>query len=319
MNNIAYCGLACCVCSENDECVGCQDGGCDIHGWCKNYNCCREKGLNGWWECDCFPCKGNMLDKLRVRAFAQFAKEYGTDELTKCLLRNKENGIIYHYDGQLVGDYDICETVEEIIDMIKNGFVSAKNHYDLLIDENNDPVRDIQVLREYMDKWDGQSFIDEMQLTKDKNVLEIGVGTGRIAVKVAPLCGNFTGIDISPKTIVRAKENLSQFNNIKFICDNFLSYGFEDKYDIIYSSLTFMHIEDKLTAICKIAKLLKKDGVFLLSIDKNQVEYIDMGNRRIMIYPDNPNNILKLIKSAHLKIENQLETEFAHIFIARKI
>lgn len=64
MNPIAYCGLACCVCSENNKCVGCQSGGCDIHGWCKNHNCCREKGLNGCWECDDFPCSGSMLDTI---------------------------------------------------------------------------------------------------------------------------------------------------------------------------------------------------------------------------------------------------------------
>ena len=51
MKAIAFCGLACCVCSENKGCVGCQDGGCESHGWCKNYNCCKEKGLNGRWEC----------------------------------------------------------------------------------------------------------------------------------------------------------------------------------------------------------------------------------------------------------------------------
>ena len=32
-------------------------------------------------------------------------------------------------------------------------------HYDSLIDENNDPVHDSLQLREYMDKWDGQKFI----------------------------------------------------------------------------------------------------------------------------------------------------------------
>ena len=41
MKYIAFCGLACCVCSENKGCVGCQDGGCESHGWCKNYNCCK--------------------------------------------------------------------------------------------------------------------------------------------------------------------------------------------------------------------------------------------------------------------------------------
>ena len=123
MNKIAYCGLACCLCSRNDTCPGCHEGGCDIHGWCKNYNCCREKSLNGCWECSVFPCADTMLDKLRIRAFARFAKEYGTDELTKCLINNKANGIVYHYDGQLVGDYDKCQTEEEMIEMIKRGMI----------------------------------------------------------------------------------------------------------------------------------------------------------------------------------------------------
>lgn len=117
---IAYCGLACCVCSENKSCPGCRSGGCDNHGGCRNYNCCREKGLNGCWECERFPCGGGMLEKPRIRAFARFAKKYGTDELVRCLMKNKADGIVYHYDGQLVGDYDKCETEDEIIAMIKN-------------------------------------------------------------------------------------------------------------------------------------------------------------------------------------------------------
>lgn len=77
--------------------------------------------FNGCWECAEFPCAGSMLDKPRVRAFAEFARRYGPDELEKCLLKNKEKGILYHYDGQLIGDYDRCETEEKIINMLKNG------------------------------------------------------------------------------------------------------------------------------------------------------------------------------------------------------
>lgn len=62
-----------------------------------------------------------MLDKPRIRAFAEFARRYGVEELENCLLRNKGKGIVYHYDGQLVGDYDTYQTEEEIIEMIKTG------------------------------------------------------------------------------------------------------------------------------------------------------------------------------------------------------
>lgn len=115
---IAYCGLACCVCTHDATCVGCQAGGCEAHGWCKNYNCCKEKNLNGCWECPDFPCKGTMLDKMRIKAFAAFAKQYGADELAACVLRNKQHGIVYHYQGELIGDYDKCKTEEEIFKML---------------------------------------------------------------------------------------------------------------------------------------------------------------------------------------------------------
>ena len=90
-------------------------------------------------------------------------------------------------------------------------------HYNKLIDENNDPARDPKPLRDYMDKWDGQKFIDSMQLDKSKAALEIGIGTGRLAIKVAPNCKSLCGIDISEKTIDRAAENLSMYQNIKLI------------------------------------------------------------------------------------------------------
>ena len=195
---------------------------------------------------------------------------------------------------------------------------SVTHHYDLLIGENNDPVHDPKPLRDYMDKWDGQAFIDSMELDNNKSVLEIGVGTGRLAVRVAPLFGEFCGIDISPKTIDRAKENLAEHRNVELICDDFLSYKFDRKFDVIYSSLTFMHIEDKQRVINKVATLLKYGGKFVLSIDKNQSEYIDTGTRRIKIYPDTKNKTVEYIKSARLNIINQYDTEFAHIFVAQK-
>ena len=192
-------------------------------------------------------------------------------------------------------------------------------HYDLLIEENNDPVRDPKPLKDYMDKWDGQVFIDKMKLDKDKSVLEIGVGTGRLAVKTAILCKDYCGIDISPKTIYRAKENLANYKNVKLICDNFLSHHFNSLYDVVYSSLTFMHIHEKQNAINKVACLLKNGGRFVLSIDKSQEDFIDMGTRKITIFPDSPTEIKNCILNANLDLVECFDTELAHIFVAKKV
>ena len=102
--------------------------------------------------------------------------------------------------------------------------MDVKTHYDMLIDENNDPFRDLPELQEYMNTWDGEPFLEALELSKDKSVLEIGIGTGRIAVKVTPCCLKMTGIDISPKTIERAKDNLKEYGNISFIYFIFSEY-----------------------------------------------------------------------------------------------
>ncbi len=192
------------------------------------------------------------------------------------------------------------------------------NHYDLLIDENNDPVYDSEALKAYMDKWDGQSFIDNMELNESKSVLEIGVGTGRLAIRVAPYCRKFCGIDISPKTIKRAADNLSGFNNVTLLCNDFIKHNFfEKQFDVIYSSLTFMHISEKESAIKKVKELLTDYGIFVLSIDKNQSKFIDMGTYKVTVFPDTQETIKSCCEQAKLQIIKQYETEFANIFVIK--
>ena len=191
-------------------------------------------------------------------------------------------------------------------------------HYNMLIDEENDSYRDPPLLQSHMDKWDGKIFIDALKLSGSENVLEIGIGTGRLAAKTAPLCKALTGIDISPKTSERAKENLKAHSNIKYICADYMSYGFEEKYNVIYSSLTSMHFEDKHAFISKTSNLLKDSGIFCISIDKNQSEYIDMGTRKLRIYPDTTENIKAISEKCSLSFKAIHETEFAHILIFYK-
>lgn len=191
-------------------------------------------------------------------------------------------------------------------------------HYDMLISEENDPFRDPPALQEYMNRWDGQVFLDLMQLDKTKNVLEIGVGTGRIASKVAPHCLQFTGIDISSKTVERAKINLAAHSNAFLICDDFLKYCFETTYDVIYSSLTMMHFEDKPKVIEKVDLLLNSGGIFCLSIDKNQSKYIDMGNRKVEVFPDKTDNIVSFVEKTKMNVAEVKEIENAFIIVCNK-
>ena len=118
---IAYCGLACCLCSENQNCPGCQNGEKPCFPECENFPCVRERGLNGCWECPDFPCgKGMHQNNLRARAFLKFAQAHGVKKLLECLERNRCAGIVYHRPGGLTGDYGL-PTEEAIFHRLETG------------------------------------------------------------------------------------------------------------------------------------------------------------------------------------------------------
>jgi hypothetical protein len=63
---------------------------------------------------------------------------------------------------------------------------------------------------------------------------------------------------------------------------------------------------------------LAPNGRFVLSIDKSQQTIIDYGNRKLPVYPDNPDRIFALLTEAGLTVEEQFETDFAVVFVAQK-
>lgn len=192
----------------------------------------------------------------------------------------------------------------------------VKKHYDLLIDEGNDPVHDPAPLRAYMDGWDGQRLLDALALDGSQDVLEIGVGTGRLALRTAPLCRSLTGIDLSEKTIARAGENLAGLDNVRLVCADFMTWDTAQRFDAVYSSLTFLHLPDKRRAAEKVAGLLRPGGRAVLSLDKSRSAVLDYGTRQLTVYPDDPAILSAHLRGAGLTVLPVQETEFAHIVTA---
>ena len=116
---IARCGLACCLCSENTHCSGCNTGECPDKDWCENRKCSIDKSLSHCFECDT-ECRRGLLSKIKPYGFTLFAKRYGVVELLDCLERNEKAGVIYHREG-ITGDYDDFDDVEKLIQFIKTG------------------------------------------------------------------------------------------------------------------------------------------------------------------------------------------------------
>ena len=116
---IARCGLACCLCSENKQCSGCDSGACPDSEWCENRKCSREKQYDHCFLCE-KNCRKGLLAKIKPYGFTLFAKRYGVEVLLDCLEKNERNGVVYHREG-IMGDYDDFGDVEALIQFIKTG------------------------------------------------------------------------------------------------------------------------------------------------------------------------------------------------------
>ena len=116
---IARCGLACCLCSENENCRGCSSEECPDRDRCENRKCSIEQGYGHCFDCG-RECRKGLLAKIKPYGFTLFAKRYGEQALLDCLERNEQNGVVYHREG-VVGDYDDFTDVEELIRFIREG------------------------------------------------------------------------------------------------------------------------------------------------------------------------------------------------------
>jgi len=116
---IARCGLACCLCSENTTCNGCNSGECPDNDWCENKKCSIEKGISHCYKCK-EVCHKGLLSKIKPQAFNLFITRYGEKQLLDCLERNEKNGVVYHRSG-INGDYDNFDDIEKLISYIQTG------------------------------------------------------------------------------------------------------------------------------------------------------------------------------------------------------
>ena len=97
VDQIAYCGLSCAHCFLTAWCGSCRTiyNTCSFatsspDGVCPNTACCKEKGLDGCYECsELYNCKKGFYslgkDTNAIRAMALFIQKHGKKELLRVL------------------------------------------------------------------------------------------------------------------------------------------------------------------------------------------------------------------------------------------
>lgn len=98
-------------------------------------------------------------------------------------------------------------------------------------------------------------------------ILDLGAGTGLLTkyLKNKYRKAQFTLIDISEEMLKISRNRFRGQENFKYVVADYCEYDFSDLFDIIVSSLSIHHLEDrdKKKLYKKVYDTLNKDGVFL--------------------------------------------------------
>ena len=101
---------------------------------------------------------------------------------------------------------------------------------------------------------------------KNKQVLDLGCGTGRIGLKLAKYAKEVVGIDISNKSIDIANRTAKKngLKNFKAIVNDFKSVKYKERFDYIIAVNMLHHTDDIDDILQHIKMALKKNGVFII-------------------------------------------------------
>ncbi len=125
--------------------------------------------------------------------------------------------------------------------------------------------RDID-LEEFRDQFRRYfAVMDPACLHSGARGFDLGCGSGRWAVFVAPLVGELHCIDASAGALAVARENLADFDNCRFYQASVDDLPLEDEsMDFAYSLGVLHHVPDTAAGIRACARKLKPGGVLLI-------------------------------------------------------
>jgi ubiquinone/menaquinone biosynthesis C-methylase UbiE len=117
---------------------------------------------------------------------------------------------------------------------------------------------------------EAKDMVKKLKITKEDLVLDLGCGTGAIALNLARYCKKVICVDLSPEmlNILKTKAIKEDINNIETHYGGFLTYQHEgEEMDKIVSKFALHHLPDfwKSIALINMADILKTGGNLYLS------------------------------------------------------
>jgi len=159
----------------------------------------------------------------------------------------------------------------------------------------------------YLNSFEQGKIFELLGEIKNKEVLDIGAGTGRLTNILVQKGAKITALDISEEMlkVLHRKNSL-----VKTIIGDAENLPFKDKnFDLVVSTFLIVHLKDLSKFFNGVYRVLKNDGLFLLTnINQKEPPKVDTraGSIKIESYYHRPEEVREVLTETAFNIEKEI-------------
>ncbi len=181
--------------------------------------------------------------------------------------------------------------------MSKVKVLSSQEGYNLLADYYDKKSK-------YWDSFEKDQVLPLLGDVKEKKILDVGAGTGRLAVRLANLGAEVTALDISEVMVDKLK---AKSYKLKAILGEAENLPFDDNsFDIVIATFLIVHLKDLEKFFDEVYRVLKPDGLFLVTnINQRKAPEIKVGKDLIEVesYYHKPELVVEELESLAFSVK----------------
>lgn len=156
----------------------------------------------------------------------------------------------------------------------------------------------------YWDSFEKDRVLPMLENVAGKKVLDVGAGTGRLALRLAKLGAEVTALDVSGEMLKRIKTKDPRLK-IKIGEAEDLPLA-DENFDIVIATFLIVHLKDLRVFFDEVYRVLKPGGRFLLSnINQRKAPEVKIKGGLVQIesYYHRPEAVIEELERLAFKIE----------------